>query len=36
MKTGLVNAEYWIVSAIDVSTVKAVIDGWALLVEINR
>ena len=33
---GCANGEYWIVPAIILSIVKAVIDGWVLLVEINR
>ena len=30
------NGEYWMVPAILVSIIKAVLDGWVLLVEINR
>ncbi|MBS1578701.1 MAG: hypothetical protein JST29_03535 [Bacteroidetes bacterium] len=30
------NAEYWVLPAIIFSIVKAVLDGWVLLVEINR
>lgn len=33
---GFTNGEYWMVPAILVSIVKAVLDGWVLLVEINR
>lgn len=34
--SGWTNSEYWVVPAIIVSIVKAVIDGWVILVEINR
>lgn len=34
--SGWANGEYWVVPAIIVSIVKAVVDGWVLLVEINR
>jgi len=36
MMAGLTNGIYWIVPAILVSMVKGVLDGWVLLVEINR
>jgi modulator of FtsH protease len=36
MKAHWTNHEYWIVPAMFVSIIKAVLDGWVLLVEINR
>ncbi|MBO0929374.1 hypothetical protein [Fibrella aquatilis] len=36
MTAGWPMGTYWIVPAILISVVKAVFDGWALLVEINR
>jgi len=36
LTAGWTNGAYWVIPAILFSIVKAVLDGWVLLVEINR
>jgi hypothetical protein len=36
LSTGWTNGAYWVVAGTLFSIIKAVIDGWVLLVEINR